>query len=98
MQAEQPLRFEFFRVDPVNVCLWRKKQALALTLRAFAVLRYLVEHAGQLVTKDELFRAVWSDTVVSDAALTSCIQELRQVLGDEAKRPQYIETIHRRGY
>ena len=50
------------------------------------------------MTKDELFAAVWSDTVVSDAALTSCIQELRQALHDHARKPRYIETVHRRGF
>ena len=45
-----------------------------------------------------LFAAVWSDTVVSDDALTTCIQELRKALGDDAKQPRFIETRHRRGY
>jgi len=58
----------------------------------------LVERAGEVVSKDELFRVVWLDTVVSDSALTSCIQELRRALGDDAQRPQFIETLHRRGY
>jgi DNA-binding winged helix-turn-helix (wHTH) protein len=78
--------------------LWRGKQEVSLTGKASAVLRYLVERAGQLVTKDELFAAVWPQTVVSDAALASCIQELRQALRDDAKKPRYIETVHRRGY
>lgn len=51
-----------------------------------------------MVTKEEVFRAVWPDTAVSDAALTSCIQELRQALGDDPRRPRFIETLHRRGY
>ncbi len=51
-----------------------------------------------VVTKDELFAAVWPETVVSDAALASCIQELRQALRDDAKRPRYIVTVHRRGF
>lgn len=57
-----------------------------------------MEHAEQLVTKDELMSAVWPDTVVGDDALTGCIRDLRKVLGDEAKTPHYIETVHRRGY
>ena len=71
---------------------------MRLTKKAVAVLRYLVEQAGQAVTKEELFQAVWSDTVVSDAALSSCIQEVRQALHDNAKKPRYIETVHRRGF
>ena len=62
------------------------------------MLRVLVTRPGQVVTKDEFFQAVWSDTVVSDDALTSCIQELRQALHEHAKRPRYIATVHRRGF
>ena len=69
-----------------------------LTGKAFAVLRYLVEHAGELATKDDLFAAAWPETVVSEATLVSGIQDLRQALRDDAKNPRYIETVHRRGY
>jgi len=58
----------------------------------------LAERPGQVVTKEELFRIVWPDTAVSDAALTSCIMELRQALQDDARRPRFIETVHRRGF
>ena len=51
-----------------------------------------------MVTKDELFAAVWPETSVGDAALVTCIQELRSALRDDARRPRYIETLHRRGY
>ena len=71
---------------------------MRLTPKAFQVLRYVVERPGQLVTKEELFRGVWADTVVSDAALTMCIQEIRKALQDDAKSPQYLETVHRRGF
>lgn len=69
-----------------------------LTGKSFAVLHYLIGHAGQLVRKDDLFQSVWPGTIVSDATLTSCIKELRKALADDAKTPRYIETIHRRGY
>jgi hypothetical protein len=61
------------------------------------VLSYLAERPGQLVTKEELFHVVWADTVVSDGALTMCIQEIRKTLGDNAREPQYIETVPKRG-
>jgi DNA-binding winged helix-turn-helix (wHTH) protein len=98
MATETELGFGPFRLDVANEQLWQGEQALALTLKAFAVLRYLAERPGQLVTKDALFQAVWPETVVSDAALTVCIRELRQALGDNTKASQYIETVHRRGY
>ena len=69
-----------------------------LTPKAFQVLSYVLERRGQLVTKEELFRVVWADTVVGDAALTMCIQEIRKALQDDAKSPQYLETVHRRGF
>lgn len=69
-----------------------------LTLKATQVLLALAQHTGEVVSKQALFRVVWKDRVVSDAALTSCIQELRDALDDEARRPRYIETLHRRGY
>jgi TolB-like protein/DNA-binding winged helix-turn-helix (wHTH) protein/cytochrome c-type biogenesis protein CcmH/NrfG len=92
------LHFLPFRLDPSNERLWDETQEIPLRPKTFAVLRYLVEHAEQLVTKDELMSAVWPDTVVGDDALTGCIRDLRKVLGDEAKKPRYIETVHRRGY
>jgi DNA-binding winged helix-turn-helix (wHTH) protein len=51
-----------------------------------------------LVGKDELFKRVWPDASVSDAVLTHCIAEVRQVLQDEPRTPQYIKTISRTGY
>ncbi|SRR5712692_3586656 len=92
------LHFPPFRLDPSNERLWRETLEIPLRPKTFAVLRYLVEHPEQLVTKEELMDAVWAETVVGEDALTGCIRDLRKVLGDEAKRPQYIETVHRRGF
>src|SRR5207245_6974611 len=74
------------------------QEAIPLSPKAFAVLHYLLNHAGQLVTKDALFAAVWPETSVSEWALTVTIRALRCALGDQAHRPQFIETVHRRGY
>ncbi|HJY85044.1 MAG TPA: winged helix-turn-helix domain-containing protein, partial [Candidatus Binatia bacterium] len=98
MQTDRLLTFGSYRLDPHTGQLWRGKQEVRLTGKASAVLCYLVARAGQMVTKDELFAAVWPETVVSDAALTSCIQELRQALKDASKQPRYLKTIHRRGF
>jgi adenylate cyclase len=51
-----------------------------------------------VISKEELFGAVWPEVTVGDAALVTCIQELRKALGDDAKKPKFIETRHRRGY
>ncbi len=98
IQADRLLTFGPYRWDPHTGQLWRGKQEVRLTGKASAVLRYLVARDGQVVTKDELFAVVWPETVVSDAALASCIQELRRALRDQVKRPHYIATVHRHGF
>ena len=98
MQETRVLEFVPFRLDLGAERLWRDAQAVPLTAKAFAVLRYLVIHAGRLVTRDELFEAVWALPVVSDAALTVCIGEIRRALGDTARPPQFLETVRGRGY
>ena len=98
MPEETAVWFGPFRLDVANENVWRGQEACKLTRKAWAVLHYLVEHAGQLVTKDALFTQVWPEVVVGDAALTVCIRELRQVLGDDPKAPQYLETVYGRGY
>src|SRR5712692_8400290 len=90
--------FEPFRLDVRNAQLWREQEVIRLTSKALTVLRYLAERSGQLVTKDELFAAVWPGVVVSDSALVACIGELRRALGDERRTPHFIETVHGRGY
>ena len=69
-----------------------------LTPKALALLSFIADRPGEVVTKDQLFDAVWPEVNVGDAALVTCIQELRRALKDDARRPRYIETLHRRGY
>jgi DNA-binding winged helix-turn-helix (wHTH) protein/predicted ATPase len=90
-------RFGPFHLDPVQG-LTLGTTSVHLTPKSLALLSLLARRAGQVVTKAELFAAVWPDTAVSDAALTSCIQELRTALEDDARQPRYIETVHRRGF
>ena len=78
--------------------LTRDGRVVPLTPKAYDVLRYLVEHAGRLVTKQELLDACWPEVFVGDAALKVCIREIRKALDDEVQNPHYIETAHRRGY
>lgn len=90
--------FGGYRFDAGTGRLWSGSKEIRLTPKASAVLKMLVAHAGEPVTRDELFATVWNDTVVTDDALTSCIQELRRALEDDARQPRFIETRHRRGY
>ena len=85
-------------LDLANERLWCGDQALALRPKTFALLRYLVAHPGQLLTKAALLEALWPETMVSEVVLSVCIRELRQVLGDDARAPRFIETVHRRGF
>jgi len=96
-------QFAPFRLDAVNQCLWRRGEGaederILLTPKAFAVLRYLVEHAGRLVTQDQLLEAVWPDTFVQPEVLKYQIADIRSTLGDHPKNPLFIETRPRRGY
>src|SRR5712692_1567101 len=98
MQTEQELCFGPYRLNLQTLQLRRGQQEVKLTPKALAVLRVLIAQPEQVVTKDQLFQAVWPQTVVSDDALTTCILELRQALRDNARQPRYIETVHRQGY
>jgi predicted ATPase/DNA-binding winged helix-turn-helix (wHTH) protein len=85
-------------LDLANECLRRGSQVTSLRPKTFTVLQCLVEHADQLVPKAALFDAVWPETAVSDNVLMVCIRELRRALHDDLKTPQFIQTVHRRGY
>jgi DNA-binding winged helix-turn-helix (wHTH) protein/predicted ATPase len=98
MQAGQNITFGRFRLDLTNECLWQGTRAISLRPKAFAVLKLLVERPGLLVTKQQVLDAVWPDTFVGDAVLKDSIRQLREALHDDAAKPVYIETAHRRGY
>jgi TolB-like protein/Flp pilus assembly protein TadD len=78
--------------------LWLRGEEVRLTPKAAGVLKILISNAGSPVSKADLFATLWPDVAVTDDALTTCVQELRRVLSDDAKHPQFIETRHRRGY
>src|SRR6202453_1418709 len=95
--------FAPYRLDAVNQCLWRRddtgvEERILLAPKSFAVFAYLVEHAGRLVTHDELLEAVWPGSVIEPQAVKRHILALRSALGDRPKNPIFIETIPKRGY
>jgi len=98
MSRTQPDRTPSVRIEAENEWAWCGDRRLELTPKAFAVLRHLVEHAGRLITKDELLITIWRDAVVSDAALASAIRDVRKALQDSSQAPRYIQTAHRRGF
>jgi adenylate cyclase len=90
------LRFDRFVLDLNSGCLLRDGSEVALRPKTFAVMQYLTENSGRLVSKDELFAAVWPNLAITDDALVQSIGELRRALGDDG--PRLIKTIPRRGY
>lgn len=92
------MQFDDVRFDSRTGELRRGDIAAKLTPKAAAVLAALLERAPGLVTKHELLASVWGDRIVGDEALTTCIREVRRALDDDARKPRYIETRHRRGY
>ena len=91
-------QFESFRLDTSNECLWHSGAQIALPPKPFAILRYLVENPGRLITHDELLDALWPETYVQPQVLRTYMLELRKVLGDDAGAPRFIQTIPKRGY
>src|SRR5262245_60234247 len=92
------LIFGPFRFDCTRDRLWRGQQAIELRAKPLAVLRYLLQHPGQLVTRSEFLKEVWPGIYVSMTRLRACVREIRLALGDDITTPQYIETIGRQGY
>jgi adenylate cyclase len=92
----QRLRFDRYILDLDRGCLLLDGGEIALRPKTFAVLRYLIENAGRLVSKDELFAAVWPNIAVTDDALVQSVGELRRALGEDG--PRLITTVPRRGY
>lgn len=90
------LRFDAFTLDQARRALFRGGAELELRSQSFDVLSYLVEHAGQLVSKQDLFETVWGGAARTDDSLVQCIKDIRQALGDSDHR--IIKTVHRRGY
>lgn len=98
MAPSMSLWFLSFRFDLDNQSLWNGAHETVLKPKTFALLALLVEHAGRLVTKQEILTAVWPGVTVNEEVVTARIKELRQLLGDERKTPQFIQTVHGRGY
>jgi DNA-binding winged helix-turn-helix (wHTH) protein len=98
MAEEKQHIFGPFRLSATKEQLWRENREIRLAPKVFAVLRYLVEHPGELITKNTFFQSLWPDVYVTDAVLSVYIGKAREALGDDSKNPRFIETVHRRGY
>ncbi len=94
------LRFDPFEIDLTSGVLHRGGSRVRLPEKPFQVLAALLEHPGEVVTREELRRRLWSDEVFVDFDnnLNTAIARLREALGDSADRPHFIETLPKRGY
>src|SRR5215510_3348223 len=90
------LYFGKFSLDLARGCLRAGDQDIELRPKAFEVLKYLATNAGRLVTKPELYEAVWPNVIVTDDSIAQCIRELRGKLADD--NHSLIKTVSRRGY
>jgi len=91
-------RFERFVLDPDDRRLRRDGEPVELNARYLDALALLVRERGKLVSKDRFHEEVWRGVPVTDEALTQCIRTLRRLLGDDAARPRFIETVPKHGY
>src|SRR5262245_5631047 len=94
------LRFGSFELDVSGGQLRKSGVRLKLRPQAFRVLTLLANRSGELVTREEIRQQIWDDDsfVDFDQSLNFCIRQVRNVLGDDAVAPRFIETIPRRGY
>ena len=98
--SAKPIRFGAFEVDRKAGEIRKNGVRLKLQEQPFLVLAYLLERSGEIVTRDELREKLWpKDTFVDfDNSLNSAVSRLREVLGDSAASPRFIETVPRKGY
>src|SRR5215469_6110953 len=95
-----PLRFGAFEVDVHAGELRKHGIRIRLQDQPFRVLQVLLEHPGEVITREELQRQIWpADTFVDfDRGLNNAVKRLREALADSADEPRYIETLPKRGY
>jgi cholera toxin transcriptional activator len=98
--ARKNLRFGVFEVDLAAGELRKNGARIRLQEQPFQILVYLLDRAGEVVTREELRQKLWpADTFVDfDHSLNTAVNKLREALGDSASSPRYVETLARRGY
>ena len=94
----QPIRFGRVTLDMRRGRLLRGADDVRLRAKTWAVLCYLAERRGSLVSKDELLRELWPDVVVTEETLSKSITEIRRALGDNPGAPRFLKTVHGRGF
>jgi transcriptional activator of cad operon len=93
-----PLRIGAWCVNPAAGQISRDGETVRVEARTMRLLMYLAEHAGDVVSSDELLEQVWSGVIVTQDSVYQAVASLRRQLGDDAKEPLYIATVPRLGY
>jgi DNA-binding winged helix-turn-helix (wHTH) protein/Tfp pilus assembly protein PilF len=98
MRPPQAYCFGPFKFDAAGYRLLRGDRHVPLSPKVLDLLRLLVTHPSELVTKEAILRELWPDVAVTDNAITQAVSELRHGLQDDSAAPLYIQTVPRRGY
>jgi DNA-binding winged helix-turn-helix (wHTH) protein/tetratricopeptide (TPR) repeat protein len=91
-------RFDMFTLDLSLGQLSRDGEEIAIEPRAFALLSYMVENRGRLISKDELVEKIWGGRIITDTAISTLIKTARRALDDDGKTQRLIRTVHGRGF
>src|SRR5262245_9450727 len=99
-KTERKISYEFgsYRIDVDKYCLYRDGELVLLPPKEFELLLVLVTNHGQVVSREELIRKLWPDTIVEEANLNVHISALRKVFGESPDAHLFIQTLPRRGY
>ena len=87
-----------FLIDPQLNTITRDNQSTRLEPKVMQLLQRLSHTAGEVVSKEQLMRAVWTDTIVTDDVLTRAVSALRKAFQDNSKEPRYVQTVPKSGY
>ncbi|WAK02544.1 winged helix-turn-helix domain-containing protein [Methylobacter sp. YRD-M1] len=98
MDQDSIYEFGTFRLEIATHLLWEGETRVNLPPKIYHLLLYFLQHTGQLISREELFNAVWDGRIVDDSALRLAVNSLRNILQDDHKTPRFISTVSRRGY
>ena len=87
-----------YLLDCVNETLLQGNKEIKLRPKLFAMLDYLISNPNRILTREELLRTIWPTVCVCPEIVKSSVRDLRRLLDDDPKAPQFIETRHCRGY
>ena len=98
LEAAGWFRLGPWTVEPAAGTLVKAKIQRRLRPQEMDLLVLLVKRRGQVVSKEDILDRMWGDAAIEEGALPRCIYEIRKALGDDARMPQFIETLPKRGY